>query len=427
MNKIFTAVIIFICALTSSAYAASDEYDKIFADRLKELGAFDGSSGITYGSIEHFADDSDMLFIAYLQNNSVCCEIYNDSDGIQRTDELSFPYAVSVGLRMYLANSDNYSYLVVTTTQGKTSASEFFTVVDDNFKRTVPVSYDNITSAAGFENGIPTAYDNTKQRLYDFLNSLKLSKINSMRLHNRIDEISVEQYENIRALLTACADIMKFDIDNYDYDTLMKYILCTHDNFRLITGLDPQTSSMENTPGFEDVLIVNADYIDYILTAVFKMPPEHPPVNALVSRGYCYTNGVYYYKNIFNVDFSTDIRDLIGVYNLGGGIFYVIFTDIYHEGNNETFEYSFAVIRQNEEPPYSLLRIGMGENLLTENEITEYTPQKTYQNPIWQTPEPGYNAVNSPLSTPILLIIISVGSVMFIIGIIIIIKELWNR
>lgn len=245
-----------------------------------------------------------------------------------------------------------------------------------------------------------------------------------IRLNNSIDNISYEEKENIRSLLSACADIMRFDKNNYDYDTLMKYILCTHQNFSLITNLSPETNISNS--GMDGISIVNGDYIDNILISVFNLTPEHPPVNALVERGYCYSNGLYYYKNIFNTAFYTQIQDLTAVYRLGGGIYYVIFSDIYYENGTATGEYSFAVIQESYPLPYSLIRLGMGERLLSEAEIIAYTPQQTYQNPRWQTPSPDY-VQDSKLSLPVLITIISASSVIFILGSIALIKEIRRK
>ncbi len=251
-----------------------------------------------------------------------------------------------------------------------------------------------------------------------------MSPVNADGLYNRVNDISYEETENIRSLLTACADVMRFDRDNLDRDTLMKYILCTHENFAIITNLSPETSISDS--GMDGISIVNGNYIDSILTSVFKLTPEHPPVNALVDRGYCYSNGLYYYKNIFNTSFYTDIRDLIAVHDLGGGIYHVVFSDVYYENGTATPEYSFAVIQKSDVLPYSLIRLGMGEPLLSDEEIIAYTPQRTYQNPRWYTPSPDY-VPSSGLSLSALIAIIAVSAFIFIIGTAALIRELTKK
>lgn len=243
-------------------------------------------------------------------------------------------------------------------------------------------------------------------------------------LNNRVNEMSVTEKENIRLLLGACADIMRFDRGNYDFDTLMKYILCTHGNFAVVSSLSPE-ASVSGTSA-DGISIVNGEYIDNIVTTIFKLTPQHPPVNALVERGYCYSNGFYYYKNIFNTFFYTQIQDITEIYSLGGGIYYVVFNDIYYENNTASNEQSFAVIQQNDTLPYSLIRIGMGEKLLTQTEIIAYTPQKTYQSPRWEAASPDYVPSRRP-GMPTLIITIASSIVIFIFGSTALIREFRRR
>lgn len=243
-------------------------------------------------------------------------------------------------------------------------------------------------------------------------------------LNNRASDAPEAEKQEITAFLSACADIMRFDRNDYSYDNLMRYILCTHKNFTSVTALDPQSQAAGNNSN--GISIVSADYIDSIVKGVFKLNPEHPPVNALVDRGYCYTNGLYYYKNIFTVSFYTQIQDITELYSLGGGIYYVAFNDVYCENGVSTPEESFAVIQKNSAPPYSLIRLGMGETLLSEAEIIAYTPQKTYQSPRWQTPPPDY-VRSRGLSTASLTIIIATAAVVLIFGVWALVYEIRKR
>lgn len=242
-----------------------------------------------------------------------------------------------------------------------------------------------------------------------------------INLNNSVNTITAEERENITLLLSSCADIMRFDRSNFDFDTLMTYLLCTHENFSSLTQSVPYTTS-----GPDGISIVNGDYIDNILTTVFQLSPEHPSVDALVDRGFCCSNGMYYYRNVFTADFHTQFQALETVYNLGGGVYYVVFSDTYYENNTAFPEKSFAVIQKNSSLPYSLIRLGMGERLLSNNEIIAYTPQKTYQNPRWQTAPPDYTP-NHGLSLGILIAIIAASVIIFIIGSIALIRELFRR
>lgn len=227
---------------------------------------------------------------------------------------------------------------------------------------------------------------------------------------NRVNELSVSERQEITKTLTACADVMRFNIRNYNYDKLFKYVLYTHKNFQILTDIPADTGNSSNL-GYNNVKLVNSDYIDYIMTRIFRITPEKPPVNELLERGFCYNDGYYYYNGGFGVYFATEIADIKGVYDIGGGVTFVVFSDIYYEGNTRTPEYSFAIL-QNTENGYSLLRLGMGEDLPTSDEVRLYSPFKTYNEMNWNINNVENNDddfVKSYISIPILLLVISLG------------------
>ena len=228
---------------------------------------------------------------------------------------------------------------------------------------------------------------------------------------NRVNELSVSEKQEITKTLTACADVMRFNIRNYDYDKLFKYVLYTHKNFQILTDIPADTGNSSNL-GYNNVTLVNSDYIDYIMTRVFRITPEKPPVNELLERGFCYNDGYYYYIGGFGVYFATKIVDIKGVYDIGGGVIFVVFGDIYYEGDTRTPEYSFAIL-QNTENGYSLMRLGMGEDLPTSDEGRFYSPFKTYHEMTWNIYHVDNNNdddfLKSYISIPILLLVISLG------------------
>lgn len=227
---------------------------------------------------------------------------------------------------------------------------------------------------------------------------------------NRVNELSVSEKQEITKTLTACADVMRFNIRNYNYDKLFKYVLYTHKNFQILTDIPADTGNSSNL-GYNNVTLVNSDYIDYIMTRVFRITPEKPPVNELLERGFCYNDGYYYYIGGFGVYFATKIVDIKGVYDIGGGVIFVVFGDIYYEGDTRTPEYSFAIL-QNTENGYSLMRLGMGENLPTSDEVRLYSPFKSYNEMNWNINNVDNNNddfVKSYISIPILLLVISLG------------------
>lgn len=228
---------------------------------------------------------------------------------------------------------------------------------------------------------------------------------------NRVNELSVSEKQEITKTLTACADVMRFNIRNYNYDKLFKYVLYTHKNFQILTDIPADTGNSSNL-GYNNVTLVNSDYIDYIMTRAFRITPEKPPVNELLERGFCYNDGYYYYIGGFGVYFATKIVDIKGVYDIGGGVTFVVFSDIYYEGDTITPEYSFAIL-QNTENGYSLMRLGMGEDLPTSDEVRLYSPFKTYNEMNWNINNVDNNNdvdfVKSYISIPILLLVISLG------------------
>ena len=228
---------------------------------------------------------------------------------------------------------------------------------------------------------------------------------------NRVNELSVSEKQEITKTLTACADVMRFNIRNYNYDKLFKYVLYTHKNFQILTDIPADTGNSSNL-GYNNVTLVNSDYIDYIMTRVFRITPEKPPVNELLERGFCYNDGYYYYIGGFGVYFATKIVDIKGVYDIGGGVTFVVISDIYYEGDTRTPEYSFAIL-QNTENGYSLMRLGMGEDLPTSDEVRLYSPFKTYNEMNWNINNVDNNNdvdfVKSYISIPILLLVISLG------------------
>ena len=227
---------------------------------------------------------------------------------------------------------------------------------------------------------------------------------------NRVNELSVSEKQEITKTLTAGADVMRFNIRNYNYDKLFKYVLYTHKNFQILTDIPADTGNSSNL-GYNNVKLVNSDYIDYIMTRVFRITPEKTPVNELLERGFCYNDGYYYYIGGFGIYFATEIVDIKGVYDIGGGVTFVIFSDIYYEGDTRTPEYSFAIL-QNTENGYSLMRLGMGEDLPTSDEVRLYSPFKTYNEMNWNINNVDNNNddfVKSYISIPILLLVISLG------------------
>lgn len=415
MKKLFFIFLLTFLLIPPTAFA-SPQFDEVLSDKIKEHGVFNSATGIVYAGTKNF-ENRDSLFIVYITESSIICEVYDNSDGIQCTDMLEFPYIGGSAYKIAVVSKDGRDYVLFSTTANSKTTNEFFTMQNDTFTRTDKIEYNSITYIAGYEKSKVTSYVSAKN-VFLFLNELKQDTIAKYPFENKTDTISAEDAQDIKAFLSACADIMSFDINNYDYDKLFKYVLYTHKNFQILTDI-PSESGRSSSFGYNNVSIVSSNYIDTIMQNVFRLTPEKPPVNSLLSRGFCYNDGYYYYTGGFDTYFATDILDLIGVYDIDEVNIFVVFSDIYYENNTEMPEYSFAVL-QKADSGYSLLRLGMGENLPSYEELKNYS-----KNQITPTlvPEDTKTAHNG-LPMYVLFSIISVGIIGFILGLSALIRQI---
>lgn len=414
-------IILLFCVFISAPAAvyASPLFDEVLSDKLSEYGIFEKGQGIVYADEKEFEGRSSLL-IVHITSGNIECEVYDDSDGIQLTDSLEFAWSGNSSYKLATVTKNNVDYLMLSTTTGNKTVNEFFALRNDTFTKTEPFDYDSITYIAGYENGKVVTYISAKN-VYNFLSSLKQKTIAQYSFLNRVNILSDEKIASIKTTLSACADLMRFDIKDYDYDTLFKYVLYTHKNFQVLTDI-PAASGSSSSLGYNNVSIVSSYYIDYIMEKVLRISPEKPPVNNLLSRGFCYSDGYYYYTGGFDVYFATEIRDLVGVYDIGGGVIFVVFTDVYYEGDTQTPEYSFAILQKTGNA-YSLLRLGMGENLPSQEEVREYSPFSTYSNASWNTgSDSETKKAVSDLVLPVLLLVVSVGIVGLVCSIVVFIR-----
>lgn len=409
MKKLFFCIILMF--FIQIAVYAQPEYEQIMSDRINNLGIFNGKSGIVYADTKNF-EGNNSLFIVSISDKSINCEIYDKSDGIQLTDKIEFPKKTNCRLSCG-KNGDNDVFIL-----SSKNSKEVYTLLDDTITKSDNTKITEINDIAGYSNGKPVSYTSRKN-ISSFVTSLKEDTLSQYPFQNIINTLSDTEINDIKETLAACVDIMSFDIKDYDYDKLFKYILYTHKNFSILTDI-PANSGQSSSLGYNNVSIVNSEFIDYIMEQVFRITPEKPPVNNLLERGFCYNNGYYFYSGGFDVYFSTEIRDIISVYDLGSGVMFVVFSDIYTEGDTKTQEYSFAVLQKNDEG-YSLLRLGMGEPLPSEHEVTQYSPFSHTNNNQSATSDKTESSNIQPI--PYILLIIAVGIVGLICGIYILIKN----
>lgn len=395
--KKLTIIIFFILIMTPAAAKASFSFDYILSEKISEYGIFSDGSGILYAGETSF-ENRVSLFTVRAAESEIICEAYDNADGIQLTDSLSFRYGQNGGFRLGIVNKNGKDFIVFSSN----GHDRLFTMQNDTFTETEPFEYGSVTYIAGCKNGAVTAYM-PSENVQLFLNTLKEDTIAQYPFVNKVSTVSAEEAARIKTTLTACADVMSFDINNYDYDSFFKYVLYTHKNFRLLTDIDPMSGG-SSSMGYNNVSIVSSDFIDYVMEKVFRVTPEKPPVNNLLSRGFCYGNGYYYYTGGFDAYFATEIGDLIGVYDIGGNVIFVIFSDIYYENSSKTQEYSFAVL-QKTDGGYSLLRLGMGETLPSAEEVREYSPLSSYGSLSRATASPKNGVTAEKVILPFLLIV----------------------
>lgn len=401
----------FLCVFHITAHASHEDFDIVLDDMITENGVFDGENGIIYANIIYFSDYPSLLIVS-VKDKKISCEVYDNTDGIQCTDILNIPTGYYTQFTLSSVSVNQYNLLMLQFGGN----SVFYTVFDDCFTQVYDIQYTSKTNILSCTKEKCTSYL-SKRSLYNFLNGLKRERIAQYSFLNCINTISDTEKQNILALVTACADIMDFDINDFDYNTLMKYILCTNQNFKILTSINSEY--IADSGG---ISIVSAEYIDHILQSVFDLSAEHPAVNSLLSRGFCVDNGYYYYKNIFNTFYATDVIGIEGVYRLGGDIVYVVFTDIYRQGDNSFPEYSYAVIRKTDSGTYNLLKLGMGRRLLSERELLEIAPGHERASYVWNSTAKRQDE-SSIMLIILLLLCISFGAVALICGAALILRE----
>lgn len=194
------------------------------------------------------------------------------------------------------------------------------------------------------------------------------------------NELNTKSLAEIRKTLTACADLMSFDIHDYDYDRVFKYVLFTHENFSILTDIEPE-SGESSSLAYNNVSLVSVQYIDFIMTQILGITPEKPNVSSLIERGFCASGNYYLYTGGFGVYFATEIGDIKNVYDIGGAML-VLFTDTYREGDTKTNEQSYAILTEREDG-YTLLRLGMGAAPPAQDVVHTYSPYYAFEQNSW--------------------------------------------
>ena len=356
----FAFMILLLPGVCKAARAKVYELDAALEAAIREYGVFDGKSGIFYASAERF-EGASALFTAFFSDGEIGFAVFDCHDGLQTADKLSFPVGGKNTYTLSLTSAGTETAVVLTTNK----TDETFVLRCDSFVKTENPPSGKIRLAV-CKNGRLTLP--REPNVYVLMKRLRAARIADSKYYNAVNDAGAETRREITELLSSCADVMRFDANAPDIDALMISVMNTHSNFTVPPKIKAQTLDGGA------VGAVSAEFIDYIIGNVFGCTPPTPLPNELARRGFCCYNGRYYYKKPYNVPFSTEILDITALYELGGGVYYAAFSDVYHRGSEEVEEYSFAVVDMSEGGGGRVLRLGMGETPLSDAEIASYAP-----------------------------------------------------
>lgn len=369
MKKITVLLLIINILFVSSVKASLTEV-------IQEVLRTD--SGLFFAASSKLQGGERLITVSDTENGFVI-RVFDNEDGEESDDELNIVTGGGNVYRLSLINDGTYDSFLLETNAVK----ECYTLIEDKFtRREMPESYNIVTKITEDNNGVKNKFGNSRVSAYNLINRMKEERLKNYSFIDRRNSISTERLDKIREIIAASADIMSYNSNNYDFDKLMKYILNTNANFQI---LNPYERG-EYDNAYEGIKLVRTEYIDYIVQKVFGLEPQHPYVNELVTRGFCVNNGYYSYTPAFNVNFSTEIRDITAVYDIGNGVYFTVFGDIYTENSEAVPEYSYAILKEDENG-FKLLRIEMGGMLPEENEVMELAQVKEYEKYVWEKDE----------------------------------------
>lgn len=341
---------IFIFLLYGSAAAAAD-FDTVISKNIDEHGIFDGSSGIVCCSAAE-----NTLAMVTVSDGSFIFTLYGAENEI--TDTLTIHTGGRSSYRISIADYGGELGAAVYTN----SVPEYFRPINDTLTLTADHPRSELP-AAEYKKGKITALADPYD-VYDTLNSVKLQKISALRYGDAA--LSGTDSQEILFLIKSAADIMDYDSVSSDLDTLTRHVLYTHENFRLISTLSPESGETGSDPS---IRLCSSGFIEDAMYTAFRKTPEKPAVNMLTSLGYCFNDGSYYYTGGYNTYFATDVKDLVRVLKLTDDTLFVIFSDTYTEGGNAPiFEYSTAVVSRDSRGFY-LKQLHMGGDIEIPREI----------------------------------------------------------
>ncbi len=351
--KVFLLVIFFL--LVPIKAQAEEYFDDTLDILIDEYGVFDGKQGVIYAQLADFYYEHEFLLVCRAGENSVIASVYTKNDGIECVDSISF--STKEDFKLSLAEHEGCAYLLKNDT--------YFALMDDSFTKVPKLTSDKKSFIVRTKKGKLVEVKKSPQDIFNLRNDIRLQRINKITLTDCLNTIPEDVLIKIRELIIASCDLTSFNINDYDYDLVFKYLLFTHKKFSTLFDIPPHT----NDEG--DIKSVSAEYIDFIMINILNIPPIHPEFTELTERGFCYRDGQYLYRGGFYGSYDTKILDFIKAYELKEGIYYILFSDVYTDGELKIPEYSFLIVDTNYDI-YKLLRLGMGESPLNERELKNY-------------------------------------------------------
>lgn len=398
--------LLFFLFVPIRAFGAVYEFDNILDMQIKKYGSFNGKEGVIYASVESMEERS-VLLVVNFNGGEIGVSVFDVADGEQATDSLGFPVGGDNTYNISMGVCGTDTAIILKTN----NITECFIMRNDRFVRAYKKPIVK-TDIAEYKKGRLQA--KTQTEVFSLLKNLKNKRIRESGFLNCVNDIDRDTKNGIYNILNSAANIMSYDKNSPDIERLMKYVLYMHEDFSWVVNISPNTIGGEADIGSSRIFGVSEEYIDYIIRNIFLTEPIKPEISQLISRGYCVSDGKYYYSYDFNVDFSTEILDIVAVNDLGGGVYYVVFSDVYNRGDTKIEEYSFAVIQALEKEPYAIIRLGMGEALLSDKEISAYAPV-SMRNNYFNIP-----FVNNKVSVKVIvgiiaaLVILAIGAVILI-------------
>ena len=153
--------------------------------------------------------------------------------------------------------------------------------------------------------------------------------------------LSTADKTELLTLIKCCADIDNYDRNDYDMDELMRKVLYTHRNFRLLSSIPANEQTINSS-----LKMCSERFISDSIQKAFRLQAKHPEEYELADIGYCSANGYYYYYGGYTRYFATDVHRISNTFYTSDGSLYVIFSNSFNNGTSLKDEYSTATAKR---------------------------------------------------------------------------------